>query len=394
VRILAITNLYPRPGNELFAPYNRQQFRFLARENELSVIAPVAWTIKVKEWARLRHTPGKYLNDHGTWVYHPTYYFPPKVFQHRHGQWYLRSIGRLAEGLLREFRPQVVLSSWAHPDGWAAVRIARQAGLPTLIKVHGSDVLVATRKPRRRRRIAEALAGADGVVAVCQDLANHVVGLGVDARKIRVIPHGTDETVFCPGDQRKARARLGLAAEGDMVLFVGNLLTTKGAGVLIEACGRLRDQGRQLSCYLIGRGMHESRLRALIRRLRLGDRVMLVGGCRPEVLADWYRACDLVALPSFSEGIPNVLREALRCGKPFVATHVGGIPEIAHPSFSSLVPPGAVPELAEAITMMLATRPHVDRALLAERTISWTHSARLLAEYLEEIVKGRSPHGS
>jgi glycosyltransferase involved in cell wall biosynthesis len=391
VRILAITNLYPRPGDELFAPYNRLQFRTLAQEHELVVIAPLAWTIRLREWARLRHTPWEYVNDHGLRVYHPTYYFPPKVWPHWYGHCFYRSIAGLTGRLLDDFRPQVVLSCWAHPDGWAAVRLARRAGLPVVIKVHGSDIRVATRNPRRRERIAEGLRGADAVVAVSRELADQVIGLGVDPARVRVIYHGTDTTVFSPGNQAEARARLGLS-EGQLVLFVGNLLATKGAGILIEACARLRDQGRPVACYLVGKGADEAQLRVLAHRLHLSDHIHFPGPCPPQTLADWYRACDLVALPSFSEGIPNVLREGLSCGKPFVAAAVGGIPEIAYPSFSRLVAPGAVPELAEAIDKMLATSPAVDAGLVQERTIGWDQSARLLTQLLEEVVKGRNPH--
>jgi glycosyltransferase involved in cell wall biosynthesis len=389
MRILAITNLYPWAGQELLAPYNQQQFRHLAEEHEMAVIAPVAWTEQVKGWWRGRRVRRRYLNDHGTWVYHPTYFFPPKVLQHQYGKFYLSSISKLAWRLVRDFRPEVVLSSWAHPDGWAAVQIGRRAGLPVVIKVHGSDVLVNTRNARRRRQIAAALCEADGVVAVSQDLADHVVRLGADVTKVHVVYHGTDETVFYPGDQAQARARLGLPRERKMILFVGNLLLSKGTGVLIEACCRLRDRGLPFACYLIGRGSHESTLRALIEQRKLENWVYLAGGYRNDRLPDWYRACDLVVLPSFSEGIPNVLREGLLCGKPFVATDVGGIPELAHPSFSRLVPPGAVPELANAIIEMLAIGPCVEEILVRQRIISWKQSARLLAERLQAAIASR-----
>jgi glycosyltransferase involved in cell wall biosynthesis len=94
----------------------------------------------------------------------------------------------------------------------------------------------------------------------------------------------------------------------------------------------------------------------------------------------------VVALPSYSEGIPNVLREALLCGRPFVATRVGGIPEIAHPSYSRLVEPGDAVGLAEALQAMLAEPPAVEEALVRPRCISWQESARRLAQCLQEAV--------
>ena len=70
----------------------------------------------------------------------------------------------------------------------------------------------------------------------------------------------------------------------------------------------------------------------------LSTHITFIGPRVHDELPDWYRAADLTVLPSHSEGLPNVLRESLACGTPFVATNVGGISEIAHPDYSLLVP--------------------------------------------------------
>jgi glycosyltransferase involved in cell wall biosynthesis len=254
----------------------------------------------------------------------------------------------------------------------------------------GSDVLVNMQDQRRRPLIAATLREADGVVAVSQHLADHVVQLGADPGRVHMIPEGIDAALFSPGDQKQARAHLHLPSTGKILLFVGNLLFSKGAGVFIEACQRLRERRVPFCGYLVGLGRDESRLRSLIARHGLGDLVTLAGAYPHRELPAWYRACDLVVLPSFSEGIPNVLREASMCGKPFVATHVGGIPEISHPSFSRLVAPGAVDELAAAMTEMLEANPHVDEALVRQRNISWEQSAHLLAQRLQDAINSRS----
>lgn len=386
LRVLAITSLYPRLGHDGIAPYNCLQFRALACKDDLRLIAPVSWTDRLRDLWKLDPRASQYVNKDGIWVYHPTYYFPPRVLSHRYGQYYLRSIERTVQQVLDHFQPQVLVGCWAHPDGWATVQLARQAGLPVLIKVHGSDVLVATQEEKRRKWIAETLCGADSVVAVSRDLADHIVRLGVAPHKVHVIPNGIDGNLFCPGDQHQARARLGLPAKEKILLFVGELLFSKGAGILIEACGLLRAMGVPFQCYLVGQGRHESRLRPLLRKMGLSQWVSLAGPCSHQTLPDWYRACDLVVLPSFSEGIPNVLREAMMCGKPYVATNVGGIPEISHPAYSRLIAPGGVQELAEAINEMLVLNPTVDQKIVGERHISWEQSAQLLAEQLQALI--------
>jgi teichuronic acid biosynthesis glycosyltransferase TuaC len=391
MRILAITSLYPRPGRESFAAFNRQQFRALAAENELRVIAPVAWTEEWRDRWKGRRTPRPGHNPDGIWVTHPRYYFPPKVLSHRYGECFLASIRASAAWLLEEFAPDVLLSCWAHPDGWATAQLARQAGLPSVIKVIGTDVLVLPRHPRRRTRVVEGLSQADRVVAVSRDLADQVIRLGVDPLKVAVVSEGVNTRLFRPGAQAEARVRLGMDGETPSILFVGNLLLSKGAGVLIEACRLLADRGMQFRCDLVGQGRDEHRLRTLIARQRLGDRVTLVG-IRPHTeLPAWYQACDLVVLPSASEGIPNVLRESLACGRPFVATRVGGIPEIADPAICRLVAPGAIAELATAIEEVMASRPSAE-AVLAwsdQCNISCEESARRLAEQLQVATRSR-----
>jgi glycosyltransferase involved in cell wall biosynthesis len=272
------------------------------------------------------------------------------------------------------------------------VRLGRRAGLPVVVKVHGSDVLALARGPRRAR-IAEALTGADAVIAVSQDLATHCTRLGVPSPRVHVVVHGIDVDRFSRGDQQLARERLGLPREGRLILFVGNVLASKGAADLVKACMLLRDRGIAFHCRVVGRGRDAAMVEHLVRAGRLEERVMLTG-VRPHAeLPAWYQASDIVALPSYSEGIPNVLREALACGRPFVATNVGGIPEIADPSFSRLVPAGGVAELAGALAAMLDSPPHVNTDLVRRISLTWEQSARLLAEQLQSVVDARGTKG-
>jgi glycosyltransferase involved in cell wall biosynthesis len=392
MRILTLTNQYPRLGNDRVAPYNRHQFRWLAARHELEVIAPVPWTARFRAgYQNFLAQPRRYRNRDGIWVHHSVYFFPPRLLMHRYGEFFLASVRKTARGILERFLPDVLLSCWSHPDGWATVRLAREHGLPVMIKVIGSDVLVLGREPRRRERVAEALREADGVIAVSRDLAEHVVALGVDPTRVHVVPEGIDQDLFSPGDRLESQRRLGLADDGDpphptkRLLFVGNLLLSKGVGVLLEAASLLHQRGVDLCCHLVGRGHDEPHLAALRQRLGLEQHVEFVGACPQWKLPDWYRACDLVVLPSFSEGIPNVLREAMMCGRAFVATRVGGIPEITRPQVGRLVEAGNPRELADAIASALAEGLVADRETALALNISWERSAQMLGAELEKV---------
>lgn len=396
MRVLVITKDYPSPHDWRRAAFNRQQIRELSRSHEVRVVAPLHWTEVVANLSLWRHVPHKYVNEDGIEVRHPIYYYTPRILEHRYGEFFHRSVRSSVARALENWRPDVILSCWAHPDGWASVKFAREFGLPVVIKVIGTDILVLGKARLRWTRIRDALCDADGVAAVSKDLAEHAERLGAERGKISVVWEGLDSQLFTPGDQAASRARLGLPPHERIVLFVGSLLLSKGVGVLIEAFRMLRsfqtevvpDCFRErISCYLIGSGRDERKFRGLIASCGLQDCVFLRGSCPQDCLPDWYRACDIVALPSYSEGIPNVLRETIACGRPFVATPVGGIPEIADPSYSRLVEPGNVAQLADAMTGMLAEPLRVDPDLVRRINPTWGESVKRLEECLERAVR-------
>jgi glycosyltransferase involved in cell wall biosynthesis len=385
MRILAITNLFPSPWHPNRAPFNRQQFRALALQHELRIIAPVAWT---SEWLSRRtsvesgHRSGRSREEHGIKVDHPRYLFPPRVGRAFYGECLRRSICSSFLRALNEMNPDVVLGCWAYPDGWAAVKLAREAGLPVVLKVHGSDVRTAGRRTDRRRATAEALSSADAVIAVSQDLSEGALKFGVDQRRVHIVHNGVDTALFAPGPRDEARRRLGIGDERPLILFVGNLVPVKGPDVLMESLARIARKGFEFQCAFLGEGALRRQLEARASKADLRGRVRLVDAQPQAELAHWYRAADLLAVPSRSEGIPNVLLEGATCGTPFVASAVGGIPEVAWPE--SLVPPEDPAALADAIARII-TGPRRAPAIRAAPG-SWADSARELASVLEAAV--------
>lgn len=380
MRILALTNIYPNPLQPHRATYNRFQLRLLGTRHPVRVIAPIAWTDELAAWSKrgARLPAGRRAALDGLTVDYPRFLFPPKVLRGRYGRFYRASVRRSFERALGEFRPDLIYTPWAYPDGWASVALGHAAGLPVVLKVHGSDVLVLGRRPDRCRPTSEALQQADAVIAVSRDLADHVIELGADpGRVVHVIYDGIDTDLFRPGPAAEARARLGLERDTPVVLSVGNLVPVKGQDLLIEACARLARAGVRFVCYLIGDGPLRSQLGRQAAGLGLGGRFRMPGALPSHRLPDWYRAADVFALPSHSEGVPNVQLEAMACGVPFVGSRVGGIPEVAHLGESRLVPPGDAGALAEALGEFL-TRP-------AGRAPGAAGAVRDLAETVADI---------
>ncbi len=351
--------------------------------HDLRLIVPVAWRKRLG-------TPAIAANDGPANVSFPTYWYTPRILEQFYGRFYLASIKSAVRLAVQNFQPDLVFACWAHPDGWAAAQIAKRLGVPVVIKVIGSDVLVLSKRPKRRGILAQTLQSADAVIAVNHDLANHVNQLGVNPRNIHVVPEGIDTDVFRPGDRSAARTSLGIPDYARILLFVGNLLMSKGAGVLIEACAKLAAKVPDFRCYLVGSGDDATALHRMVQSQRLDGRVFFAGSCTQGTLVQWYHACDVVALPSFSEGIPNVLRESLQCGRPFIATHVGGIPEISDSAYSRLVAPGNIGELAAALESMLLSPPVVEASAAARVNITWSRSAEMISDVFRRVCEAKS----
>jgi glycosyltransferase involved in cell wall biosynthesis len=390
MRILAMTNLYPNPWQPHRAPFNRNQFRILNDHHPVRVIAPISW-IDERTALRKNGSPlpaNRRVSLDGLTVDHPRYWFPPKVGRRWYGHCYRHSVRKAFRAALEEFQPDLVFAPWAYPDGWAAVRLGHAAGLPVVIQCHGSDVLLLDRYPSRRKRTTEAITLADGVVAVSRDIAGRLQTLGALPDRVRVIHDGVDLTLFKPGSKEESRRRIGWIRQNPLVLFIGNLVAVKAIDVLLDALAQLGGRGEAIDLVIIGDGPLRSDLGTRAAALGLRERVVFRGSVPQTDLPMWYRSADLLVLPSHSEGVPNVLLEASACGTPWVASRVGGIPEIAHLGVNTLVPPAAPGELAQAIQSMLAAPPGGPGVSPKPREEAVSELIEFLAERLHCFLAG------
>lgn len=382
MRILALTNLYPNPVQPHRASFNRHQFRLLAQDHPLRVIAPVLW---LEEWTIARRKgqripSGRQVVNDGIVVDHPTYWYTPKLMRALYGRFFLESVRGVFRRAVAEFSPDIVFAPWAYPDGWAAARLARAHGLPVVIQVHGSDIRQLDAFASRQGGTRQALQQADGIIAVSADLARRVVALGADPESVRVILDGVDKAVFHPGDRAASQRRLGLATHKRHLLFVGNLVEVKGIDVLLQACALLPDAAHDWHLQLVGEGPLQQQLMRMAAHLGIADRVSFHGSIPHDRLPDWFRAADLFVLPSRSEGVPNVLLEASACATPWIASDVGGIPEIAALGASRLVAPEQPGELAGAIARGLSSPPPQPATGPRDRSEAAADAARVLIE--------------
>lgn len=380
MRILFFSLVYPNPRQPTKGIFNRSLVAALSAQHDVQVVAPVTWPVA---W-RLERQAGRSVAPsaplRGVSVHHPTFYYTPKALRTWYGRFLWYSVRGTLGSVLASFRPEAVIGYWAHPDGEVAMQAARKSGAVAALIVGGSDILILTRRPMRRRAIIRVLAAADAIFAVGSDLRSRVLELGIPASKVYDFRRGVDTDRFCPGDRQEARRRLGLAGEEPLLLWVGNMVPVKGLDVLLEACRLLRAEGRRFRLALVGDGPLRSRLEAQAAE-SLGATVLFAGAAAHHDLPDWYRAADLTVLSSRSEGIPNVLLESLACGTPFVATRVGSIPELTDDPQGDLAPP----QDSGALAAVIARRLEQPGRAKLRAAITWTDAAASLARTLASL---------
>jgi colanic acid/amylovoran biosynthesis glycosyltransferase len=143
-------------------------------------------------------------------------------------------------------------------------------------------------------------------------------------------------------------------SERPTVLLVGRLSPEKGHGVLLDALSLLRRDGIEAIVEFAGDGPIRSDLEAQAARLGVSERVRFLGGLHPSEVAERLQRADVFCLPSFSEGLPVSIMEAMAIGTPVVTTHIGGIPELAVDGETALVvPAGNASCLAAALARLL-----------------------------------------
>lgn len=283
-----------------------------------------------------------------------------------------------------EIKPDLVLSYWIYPEGYGALRVADALGVKSIVSSRGSD-LRAISDPITRRKVSETLARSAYVLTVSEDLRRRAIALGSSPDRTVTIPNGVDHRLFRFESQAEGRRRLGLAGDSKIILYVGRQSKEKGVPELLASFADLAKSDPALQLVCIGDGPLKSRAQATAAALGFGDRARMLGSQPPSEIARWMHAADVFCLPSYSEGCPNVVIEALACGCPVVATDVGGIPDLVNTSSSLLVAPGDGAALAAALRAGLSR--NWDRAAVsAACTRTWDDVAKETVAACEAAV--------
>jgi glycosyltransferase involved in cell wall biosynthesis len=264
---------------------------------------------------------------------------------------------------VRSFAPDLIFSIFLYPDAYAALKIGQALSVPVVAMGIGSDI--------------------------------HSIGDGISAMHTRTVLRGVDFlvtgcdlTVFRVRDRIEARQQLHIDPASQAIVYIGRMDVKKGLRELVEAAATLHPRRPSLHVYLVGVGPDRQLIEAAIQASDATGYIHMLPGCSPDDVAVWMAAADLVTLPSYMEGCPNVVLEALACGRPVVATHVGGIPEIMSDDSGQLVPPRDPAELARALASVL-DRAWDAATISARGGRSWSAVAAELSAIFDSLVPRR-----
>ena len=311
--------------------------------------------------------------------------------------------GALDEAMA-EFRPDAVL---CHHLYLVTAIVREQTDLPVFAVCHSTDIRQMRSHGLERERIVSAIRSLDGVL---EEQAGEIIACyGVDPRKVTVVGTGFDDAVFSRGE-KPARERMASgdalrdrnaveAREPVNLVYVGKISRKKGVGSLLDAIALLRDESVAVRCTCVGGHGEAGEYDELAARAAsLGGAVEFAGRLPQEELVRVYRAADVFVLPSFYEGLPLVVVEALACGcrvavsdlpgvRPWLAARVPYAP-VAFIDLPRMIgvdepDPADLPAFAERVKAGILEAASLPPCTLDLSALSWRGLARRVGELLE-----------
>jgi glycosyltransferase involved in cell wall biosynthesis len=194
--------------------------------------------------------------------------------------------------------------------------------------------------------------GADRVITVCSPSSAEALAAGFSPVQVAHIPNGVDTACFKPGPDTGKR--------GDTITFIGRLDYLKGVDVLLQALRKLIDSRIPVHLDILGDGPERNKLEMMSQQLGINDAVTFHGAVHG--VEPYLQQATMLVLPSLSEGMPNVVLEAMACGLPVIATRVGGIVDIIADGENGLLVDAQRPDqLYDAMKKLFTDRQLADR---------------------------------
>ncbi|MEC1539148.1 glycosyltransferase family 4 protein [Bacillus subtilis] len=346
MKVLWITSVYPssqKPGEGVF--HETQVQALYMQGVDVTVICPLpvnpAPLRLLKKKYRQTRTVPEYEERKGIPVYRPPYTALPGQLK------WAQPHRRIAKSVLRTIEkyslaPNLIHAHFAMPSGGAAAVIAQRLKVPYVLTLHGSDVNIYPHYSKGAFRAFDmAVHAAAKVLAVSDALKAKTKEMtGADCS---VLPIGVNLDNFQKNSAStlELREKLGLPTDKKLLTFVGRFVKGKGVAELAEAVRSLDDSYRAV---FIGDGPEKQHIRQIA-----GEKAILTGQVANLQISEYLAASDLFVLPSYSEGMPTVVIEALALKVPVLCTAVGGVPSLFGKHEHLLIKPRSASSITEAV---------------------------------------------
>lgn len=334
LKILAISHLYPNAAEPRYGVFVARQLEaMVAAGAQIEVVVPRLYSPKwlngvLNRPVRMDHTAA--LLSANEILGHSVAYFswPGKSFKRRAGKAMYRAVRPLVTQRHQSQRFDIVYGTDWFLGCDVAHRIARQLKLPSAGLAIGDDVNITAEQSRRhRKQFIQIANGLTATLACGNSLAQKIDAVRNGSSTMSV--YGVvDLDLFSPlANKTLGRNELRLPVDKILFLYVGYLWKRKGLFELIQAFEDIRLGGHDVALVVCGDGEDGVAIRHRIRQSPASEHIHLQGTVHPNEIHRYMQASDVFVLPSYSEGMPNAVMEAMACGLPAICTAVGGLPD-------------------------------------------------------------------
>ena len=289
-------------------------------------------------------------------------------------QWEVVStLARRIEQVAEQEKPDVLHAHSPALNGLAALRAARRLQLPVVYECRAfwEDAAVdhgTSREWGVRYRLSRALESnvfqrADAITTICEGLRQEIVGRGIAARKITVIPNAVDTDDFIFGAPAKVNLQQQWGLVGKTVLgFIGSFYAYEGIPLILQALPELLSRHPHLRLLLVGGGPQETEIKNLVQRLGLSSAVVMPGRVPHDQVQDFYNLVDILVYPRLAMRLTELVTplkplEAMAQGRLVMASAVGGHRELIRDGDNGILFDAGEPRaLAAALDRLLAQR--------------------------------------
>lgn len=391
-KLLVFSSLFPSHKRPNAGVFIRERMFRVAQQIPVIVVSPVPWFPFqgiIRYWRpHFRPLPDRYEEQQGVQVYFPRFLSVPGLLKSCDG--FFMAVGSLFTMIRLRKQFNIIDAHFTYPDGYAATLLGKWLEIPVTITLRGTEVPLS-KLPGRKTRLLTALKNAIRVFSVSDSLKQHVVSLGAESDKIRVIGNGIDAVKFYPLAKAVARTELNIPENAKVLISVGALVDRKGFHRVIEVLPALVAKYPDLIYLIVGgdspEGNIRERLEYQVRMLKLENNVRFLGTYPSEKLKVPLSAADLFVLATANEGWANVFLEAMACGLPVITTGVGGNKEVVNNTdVGTVVPFGDSEALLAALAQGLAAAWNRQLIIQYAQENSWDTRVKILIEEFQLIT--------